>query len=49
MADMQNFALWFLSEIPDFLLKPPISAFVGLCLLFVVIKLFGSIIKISFN
>ncbi len=47
MAEMQNFALWFLTEIPEFLLTPPISAFVGVALLIVIIKVMTSIIKIN--
>lgn len=47
MAEMQDFALWFLTEIPEFLLTPPISAFVGIALLIVIIKVFASIIKIN--
>ncbi|MBR3952732.1 MAG: hypothetical protein IKJ82_03880 [Oscillospiraceae bacterium] len=47
MAEMREFALWFLTEIPDFLLSPPISAFVGVILLFVIIKVMTSIIKIN--
>ena len=44
--NMQAFALWLLEEIPNFLLSEPICYFVGIAILFLVIKLFGSIIKI---
>lgn len=47
LAEMQDFALWFLSEVPDFLMTPPISAFVGLAILIVIIKVMTLIIKIN--
>ncbi|MBR3963040.1 MAG: hypothetical protein IKK14_05895 [Oscillospiraceae bacterium] len=47
MAEMQDFALWFLTKLPEFLLTPPISAFVGLAIILVVIKAIASIIKIN--
>lgn len=39
-----NFSLWFLSQLPDFLMSEPISAFTGLAVLFVVVSLFNRII-----
>jgi len=41
-----DFALWFFSELPDFLLSPPISAFVGFFFLYVVIDIVRRLIKI---
>lgn len=37
MSDMQAFASWFLQELPDFLLTPPISLIMGLVILVLVI------------
>lgn len=45
MVEMQDFALWFLTEIPEFLLTPPISAFVGIAILIVIIKVMTLVIK----
>lgn len=36
---MMNFATWFLSQLPGFLMSEPISAFTGLAVLFVVASL----------
>ena len=33
MEAMMSFVTWFIQTIPDFLLAPPISAFVGMALL----------------
>lgn len=33
METMKDFVLWFIQTIPEFLLEPPISAFVGMALL----------------
>lgn len=33
MEAMRDFVLWFIQEIPEFLLQPPISVFVGMALL----------------
>lgn len=38
MAEMKDFCLWFLNTMPEVLLKPPISAFVGLALILVVLR-----------
>lgn len=38
MAEMKDFCLWFLETMPEILLRPPISAFVGLALLLVVLR-----------
>lgn len=37
MTDMQSFASWFLQELPDFLMSPPISLIMGLIILILVI------------
>lgn len=47
MEEMKEFALWFLSELPDFLLSEPICYFVGIVILFFVVKLTVSIIHIN--
>lgn len=39
MDEMKDFVLWCMETIPDVLLEPPISAFVGLALLFVTARL----------
>lgn len=44
MQGMMDFSLWFLSQLPDFLLSEPINAFVGLAVLFSVGSLFRRII-----
>lgn len=36
-----DFSLWFMSQLPDFLMTPPISAFTGLAILFVIAALVG--------
>lgn len=43
---MMDFALWFLTELPDFLLTPPISAFTGFFFLFCVAELVRRIIHL---
>ena len=39
MQSMKDFVVWFLSQLPDFLMAEPISAFTGLAILFVVASL----------
>lgn len=46
MQEMKDFCLWFLTELPDFLLAEPICYFVGFGFLFVVIAIIRSIINI---
>ncbi len=41
-----DFALWFLQQLPDFLLSPPISAFVGMILLSWVISVADRLIHL---
>lgn len=36
---MKDFVVWFLGQLPDFLMSEPISAFTGLAILFVVASL----------
>lgn len=38
MDAMKSFCLWFLETMPPVLLEPPISMFVGLALLLVVVR-----------
>lgn len=38
MAEMKDFCMWFLETMPAVLLEPPISAFVGLALILVVLR-----------
>lgn len=38
MDEMKEFVLWFVDTIPSVLLQPPISAFVGLALLIVTLR-----------
>lgn len=46
MQEMRTFILWFLEELPNFLMREPICYFVGFGFLFVVLALFKSIINI---
>lgn len=46
MDEMKNFVLWCLETIPEVLLEPPISAFVGLALLFVTVRLVSQMMKL---
>lgn len=46
MQDMMNFVTWFMSQLPDFLMTEPISAFTGLAILFVVAALFRRMIHL---
>lgn len=43
---MRAFVAWFLVQLPEFLLAPPISAFTGFAILFVVSRLFSRMIHI---
>lgn len=43
---MMNFVAWFLAQLPDFLLTPPISAFTAFGILFVVSRLVGRMIHL---
>lgn len=46
MQQMMDFSLWFLEQLPAFLMSEPVSAFVGFWFLFVVISLFKSMIRL---
>lgn len=46
MQAMMDFSLWFLTQLPDFLLTEPISGFVGFGFLFVIVALFKRMINI---
>lgn len=46
MQSMMDFALWFLEQLPVFLMTEPISAFVGFFFLFVVVELIARMIKL---
>lgn len=47
MAELKAFVLWFLDELPAFLLTPPISLFVGFGLLAFTIVVIKSIINLN--
>lgn len=47
MQEMMDFALWFLGELPSFLMTPPISAFVGFFFLYVVVDIVRRMIKLN--
>lgn len=47
IADVQTFSLWFLEQVPDFLMSEPICYFVGLALGIVVLNLIHRIISFS--
>lgn len=46
MSAAKDFALWFLQQVPAFLLAEPICYFVGLALLLYVARLFRYMIHI---
>lgn len=46
MDEMKDFVLWCLETIPEVLLEPPISAFVGLALLFVTVRFVSQMMKL---
>lgn len=46
MQEMKDFIMWFLSNLPDFLMAEPICYFVGFAFLFVTLALFKSIVNI---
>lgn len=46
MDEMKDFVLWCIEEIPPVLLEPPISAFVGLALLFISARLISRVIHL---
>ena len=46
MSEMKDFIMWFLSNLPDFLMAEPICYFVGFAFLFVTLALFKIIVNI---
>lgn len=46
MSEMKDFVMWFLVNLPDFLMAEPICYLVGFGFLFVVVALFKSMINI---
>lgn len=46
MQEMMNFSLWFLEQLPEFLMTEPISAFVGFGFLFVIVALVRRMINL---
>lgn len=47
MASMQSFTLWFLNQLPAFLLSEPISYFTGLIILGFIIKVILTLCGLS--
>lgn len=47
MTEMQNFVMWFLTQLPAFFLAEPICYLVGFAFLLVVIRLFRELCRIS--
>lgn len=47
MAEMQLFALWWLEELPAFLMSEPICYFIGFAFLIVVVRIIREIIHIT--
>lgn len=43
---MKDFCLWFIEQLPTFLMSEPIKYFVGFAMLFVVISLVRQIINL---
>lgn len=46
MADMQSFVLWFLDNLPSFLMTEPFCYFVGFGFLIVVIRVIRDVTRI---
>lgn len=47
MDEMKDFVLWCIEEIPSVLLEPPISAFVGMALLVVILRVIYHMMHIA--
>lgn len=47
MQEVMSFCLWFLEQLPTFLLTPPISAFLGLIFLAWTIQLFRLLVNLK--
>lgn len=43
---MKDFVLWFIDQLPSFLMSEPINYFVGFAMLFVVVSLVRQIINL---
>lgn len=46
MDDMKTFVLWFLEQLPSFLLSEPMCYFVGFAFLIVTIRVIRDIVRI---
>lgn len=46
MSEMKDFVMWFLVNLPDFLMAEPICYLVGFGFLFVVLALFKAILNV---
>lgn len=47
MADIKTFVLWFIDNIPTFLMSEPIKYFVGIAILVFIIKIIFGFIRFS--
>lgn len=47
MSAMKEFCLWFLTELPDFLMAEPVCYFVGIAFLIIVVGIFIRIINLG--
>ena len=47
MAESKEFVLWFLANLPDFLMAEPINLFLGFAFLSVTIAIFKQIINVT--
>lgn len=46
MEAMKEFVMWFIEILPDFLLQPPISSFVGMALLAFTVNILRRMMRI---
>lgn len=46
MDEMKEFMLWLLNEFPDAFLRPPLSMFLGIVLLFFILRLIHNMLHI---
>lgn len=46
MAEMKEFILWLIQNVPQVLLEPPISMFVGMALLCFVVQVIRRMIRL---
>lgn len=47
MAEMKTFVLWFIQQLPTFLMSEPIKYLVGMAFLIVTIEIFRKIISVK--